>query len=414
MLKFTENIIAQMTRECNLRCKFCYESPKKEWKGKYIDFESFKKIIDTIIYQRCILGTIENKINWHFHGGEFLLIPFEDFKKDIEYLEERKKFFPGLNWCSQSNGLLLNEEIAKYFVEHNLSFGFSFDGYFIEDRMPLDKNIELIEKFRDYHNRFGLHCSFIMVIKKENLKTWYNDALSCKDFCDSVGVNILCDLSDDNIPTFEEQWTFIYEPILNSMLTSNPLMERNTLAMLSFALQSLLFNSENKEKTGCFSRLCAFGSNMISVDPNLEMHGCDKHLDRGPYANLIKNKSIFSLDFCGYQTVNEVLQHLNKIAKLEKQLGCDKCPAKDLCPGECQAYNISRFGEDRLSKEGCILYNKIFDFIEEHWTTILQKVPILLNAEPTEITAYARKKLKNTNLKLCIEKDKFYLKKLEE
>ena len=400
-----------MTRECNLRCKYCYEAPGKDskWKGKYIDFETFKYLLDLVIYNRCILGTIENKINWHFHGGEVLLVPPSELAKCIEYVEERAKFFPGLRWCSQSNGVLCTDEIAKFYVEHNASFGFSFDGFDIEDRMSRQKNYDLITKFRDYHERYGLHCSFIMILKKRNMKTWIEDARKCEDFVDHVGINILCATTDDDIPTAEEQWTYWYEPVLNSLVTDHPLAERNVMMMCTYALQSLLYGIEGLPKTGCFSRLCAYGSNMISIDPLKNMHGCDKHLDYGDYANLIEEIPVNSLDFLGFQTVKTVMDHLTKMAKIEKELGCDRCPAKDLCPGECQAYNISRWGKVKLDKGFCDLYIRIFNFIEANWIEIMKHCKINCLTEPTEITAYARKRLKEAGCRLHFENDYIYV-----
>lgn len=413
MLRFTDNIIGQMTRDCNLRCKYCYEAPGTDpaFKGKYIDFETFKYVLDTVLYNRCVLGAIENQVNWHFHGGEVLLLPQEDLVKSIQYVEERQKFFPGLMWCTQSNGVLLNEELAKFFVQHNASFGFSFDGFDIEDRMSKQKNRELIDKLRGFHNKLGLHTSFIMVLKKKNMKTWFQDAQSCMDFSDHVGINILCAMTDDDIPTMEEQWTYWFEPTLNSLLTDHPVTERDTMFMCSYAIQSLVYGIKRVPKTGCFNKLCAFGSNMISIDPNLNMHGCDKHLEYGPYIDLIEYKPLDSLDFLGYQTARTVMDHLTKMAKIEKEFGCDTCRAKEICPGECQAYNISRYGQVQLNQEFCKLYTRIFDFIEEHWTEILQHTFVTCLEEPTELTAYARARLQKEHLKIHFEQDRIFITK---
>ena len=87
MLRFTDNVIAQMTRECNCHCTYCYEHGLDDsyWKGKRFTVESFKQAFDTYIYYRCILGRIENHCDWHFHGGEVLLLPFSELKQMFEY-----------------------------------------------------------------------------------------------------------------------------------------------------------------------------------------------------------------------------------------------------------------------------------------------------------------------------------------
>ena len=105
MLRFTNNIIGQVTLNCNKRCKYCYEHthngdalPNKT----SMSFESFKNIFDRCVYERCILGSKENSLMWHFHGGEVFLLPWPELKKMIAYIENRKQFFPNVDWMVQT------------------------------------------------------------------------------------------------------------------------------------------------------------------------------------------------------------------------------------------------------------------------------------------------------------------------
>lgn len=404
MLRFTTNIIGQGTLDCNLRCKYCYENHDCE-KGKYLDYNTFTKVFDTYVYNRCVLGRKENPIVWHFHGGEIFMMPWEELLAEIEYVEERAKFFPNISWCIQTNGLLITDEIAEWFSKKEQSIGFSFDGYNTENRMSKEANIKLIEKLRDFHEAYGTRFSCLMVLSKDNMKTWFEDACSIMDFCDNVGINLLCDLNDDNIPTPEEQWDYWIKPVLDSLLTDDPLFERNVETELSKTLEYMLFNIESRGKTGCFDRLCAFGTNMIAITPHLQMHGCDKFLDKGEFIKERKSFSVFSRDFLGINAVNNALKHYKKVFKEEKKLGCDFCPAKWLCPGECQSYNISRFGDVKISDNMCEIYNRVYDFVDENWTKILLKRPIRIDNCTTDVSAYALARCRDEGLELHIDND---------
>lgn len=410
MLRFTSNIIGQNTLNCNLRCTYCYEAHNKKT-ADYIDYKTFCQVLDNLLYYRCVLGARDNPVIWHFHGGEVLMLPWEELKAEILYVEERKKFFPKLDWCIQTNGTLVTDEIAQFFREHHHNIGFSFDGFGSNDRMSAEGNRKLIDHLRELHKKYQTEFSCLSVLTRKNMKTWLPDMMEVLDFCSSVGINVLCDTSNDLIPNAEEQWTYWVEPVLKSLITPNPIPERNVRNILGRAVQKNLYNSDMIEKTGCFDRLCAFGSNMTSINPSLEMCGCDKHLDRGKFAEIdvLKKQSIYQRDFLGYQTAKKVVNHYAKVFELEREVGCNTCTATDLCPGECQAYSYSRYGKPTLNKELCQMYQKAYDFIDEHWPQILEYQAVdLYDVEdyPRYVTPRAHKQLAEAGYILKIENGK--------
>ena len=406
MLRFTENIIGQNTLGCNLRCKYCYESHAKKTLD-YLDYKTFCQVFDNVLYYRCVLGDKNNRLIWHFHGGEVLMLPWEELKAEILYVEERKKYFPNIDWCIQTNGTLVTDEIAKFFVEHNHNIGFSFDGFGDNDRMSAEGNKKLIDNLRLLHQKYGTRFSCLSTFSRKNMRTWLSDMEKISDFCPSIGLNVLCDTSDEFIPNAEEQWTYWVEPVLKSLLTPNPIQERNVINVLERALQKNIYCSDFVEKTGCFDRICAFGSNMTSINPSLEMCGCDKHLDRGDFSEIdvLKKQSIYTRDFLGYQNAKRVINHIKNMYEIEKETGGHTCPASDCCPGDCQAYSYSRYGKVTLRKDLCEMYNKAYDFIEENWPIILEHTSVSLfgvEDSPKYITPYAHKKLKQMGYKLEI------------
>lgn len=402
MLRFTDNLIIQMTRKCNLNCKYCYEEHINPYGNKYISFEDFKKLVDTTLYYRCILGRIENNINFHFHGGEVLLLPWEELKKDIEYLMLRKQIFPGIDWCIQSNGLKITDEIAQYFAVRGKPFGLSFDGFTAKERMDERSNRIFIERLRYYHNTFGTRFSSISVLTKDNIKNWFKDMQEVSDVMDTVGANIICPVvgQEDLVPSLDDQWEYYYKPVLESLKSDNPIREREISSVISSAIGQIVFGLPNIEKTGCFNKLCGSGSNMTSASPNLTLGSCDKFIEKGPYRSLLKDYPLDNPDFLGLQQANRVIHFYSKMFKLFDNNHCESCPATGICGGECQAYNISKTGDISLNSENCKLIKKVYKFIEDYWIDILQHTEVEVSGDIQAITPYALSMLEQRGLSL--------------
>ena len=93
------------TTKCNLKCPLC-ESTIWDRKGKDMKFSDFKKIIDQFPYLTTLL----------LQGiGEPLLC--KDFFEMIDYCK-LKKILVGIT----SNGTLIDEEMAKKLVEHEIDY----------------------------------------------------------------------------------------------------------------------------------------------------------------------------------------------------------------------------------------------------------------------------------------------------
>ena len=130
MFGSTNMLILKTTRDCNLRCKYCYIKHKNSYRGERIDFELYKKVIDKIVCDRIKNNINENeKFVMVFHGGEPLLFFPYQLALMMEYA--RDKFVRNkinYDFGMQTNLTLLNEEFATILNEYNVSLGISFDG----------------------------------------------------------------------------------------------------------------------------------------------------------------------------------------------------------------------------------------------------------------------------------------------
>lgn len=414
MFRFTDNIIGQMTLQCNLNCRYCYEGSEVKKHKRMMTVDQFKETLDYAIYERCILGTLENSLSWHFHGGEPLLFNWNDFKECVRYIHERQSFFSNLTCCIQTNGTLLDDEKAKFFVKENATVGLSFDGFSCTDRMSEEENISLIKNVKRLHDAYGLKIGILSTISKKNVKTWYNDMLKISDFIENFGTNVIVPPigQDDLVPTPDDLWKYIIEPCLNSLLTDKPLKERLIgISFYKFIESNLIrFNHKTSmKKTGCFDRVCGHGINMISVTPETKIHDCDKHLEEGDFIKDRLEIDKECQDFLGLQQIKRYAHFCDSIFKLENKYGCNDCYASDFCLGGCQSYNLTRFEEFRLDTSICSVYKKMYDFFKENYIEILKHYPVWTGDDILEIFPEFQRALEKNNCKMIINDNYLYV-----
>lgn len=170
---FMEQIVINVTEDCNLRCKYCflsetYDHTRNRTNNVMQDdvaiqalnyfFRKMKKISEYNPGKMCAIT---------FYGGEPLL-NFKLIKKCVEYAKKNCPISVIFNLTT--NGILLKDEIADYLVEQGVFISVSFDGT------------------RENHdrNRTGTQCLGSYDIIYKNLKSFM------QKYPDYIRINILC------------------------------------------------------------------------------------------------------------------------------------------------------------------------------------------------------------------------------
>lgn len=109
---------------CNLKCDYCFY--------RYMD-QSVKatSIMSETVLEQLTQELLEiNKTRCEFlwHGGEPLLAGINFFRKAIDFQCKYNHRGAVIANSIQTNGTLINEEIADFFKEHNFRVGISLDG----------------------------------------------------------------------------------------------------------------------------------------------------------------------------------------------------------------------------------------------------------------------------------------------
>lgn len=158
-----ENLVLQVTQNCNLRCEYCVYSEgsgynHRHHNNKRMTWETAKKAIDYFLEH----SKDSDVIYVGFYGGEPLLeIPL--IKQCMDYILENAEFRQ-VNFNITTNATLLNEEIIQFLVDYHVYLLFSFDGpkhvqnagrkFAGTGEGTYDKVMENIEIFQEKHKEY--------------------------------------------------------------------------------------------------------------------------------------------------------------------------------------------------------------------------------------------------------------------
>lgn len=150
---------------CNLDCEYCYFLSKENlYPGS--DFRMSDELLE--IYTRKYIETQRvPEVNFAWQGGEPTLMGLDFFHRAVELQGKYRR--PGMTIRNslQTNGLLLNEEWARFFAQNNFLVGISLDGPpELHDAYRKDKGgkptharvMKAIELLRQYQIDFNILC----------------------------------------------------------------------------------------------------------------------------------------------------------------------------------------------------------------------------------------------------------------
>lgn len=123
-----------LTDYCNLKCRYCFEETSallsKPAQPVSMNTNTACRSIEVFARLTTKYGRKEKRRIIHLYGGEPLLNP-KVARASVEKINELKKtgFMPKeCEIAIVTNGVLLDENIIKFFSEHNVTVGISIDG----------------------------------------------------------------------------------------------------------------------------------------------------------------------------------------------------------------------------------------------------------------------------------------------
>jgi uncharacterized protein len=352
-------IIAKVTHECNLQCKYCYVSDDAET-GRMDD-----ETLQALLHKAAKLNT-EGKTSFIWHGGEPLLMGIDFYKKIVEI----QKTIPNhvFHNSIQSNGTLLNKTYLDFFEEYKFRIGLSIDGI----KITHDKN-RLCKSGKS---------SF------EDALAWIDELKKRK-----IGGGAICVLNKNTAPHIAEIYKFSKEKQINfkfnPQLPAGQALKNDDLGLTPEELAKTyieLFDmwffdnaeyipriepfegiikgigeSKNKKHREiipfgcCFRNNCAYS--FLAVVPNGNIYPCGRFV--GDTNLLYGNVNVGELQ--------ETLQNPIRQKFIERNKGlteCTKCEYNKICNSGCPDHSYLFYGDIMHKDPYCYTYKKLFKHIE--------------------------------------------------
>ncbi len=328
-------LVLWLTNDCNLRCKYCYANGGE--KKEYMTFEMARKA----------LSMPKSNFKLQLAGGEPLL-NFQLIKDIYNYLKINNK---SVRLQMQTNGTLINREIAREIKKMNIAIGISMDG-------PIEINEKLRGKSADVINGIrmlgqeGVMVNLNAVITNENIS--YLDKLVDLAFylgnVGGIGLDLLrvtgraC---NNNVSTVEPDNIQIY---LKKAYERT--IELEKLTGKKIIIREIEDSKRRLKACQSNNAYChaAYGGAMV-VLPNGSIYPCGSlaYLPQYYMGNIYDEKS----------------QRIVKV-KTERPKRCILCKYEKFCAGACPSRSIINLNSKDIGIEECTLRKVSFKIAENH------------------------------------------------
>ena len=158
-------LIKPASSNCNLRCRHCFYHSLAE--NRQIGSFGIMSLETLELLVKKALEYAEYSCTFAFQGGEPSLAGLDFFKKLIEYQKTYNIKKISINNALQTNGMIINEEWAKFLADNKFLVGISLDGTGdIHDINRLDtrnkgsfiKVMNTIDVFNRYKVEYNILC----------------------------------------------------------------------------------------------------------------------------------------------------------------------------------------------------------------------------------------------------------------
>jgi len=351
-----KTIIAKVTNNCNLQCKYCSVGDVND-----VDFMSDETLLNLHTKASKWSEIDETAIIWH--GGEPLLAGIDFFKKilEIQKLIPNHKFINSI----QTNGTLLDGTLRKFLKTNHFKLGLSLDG--IEITHDLN---------RPYKNGNSSFQDTLLWIKRKKRrhaccvlnKNTYSHIEQIYEFSKKNTINFKFlpqyragRASDDtNLELSNDELASAFIRLFDLWFEDKP-NERANIHLFDY-LTSRLNKTKNESEViphyDCsFQNDCQY--RFLGVAPNGDLYPCGKFVGEKEYL---------------YGNINEegeISEKLNNPMRenfLERHKGlkeCELCKYKDFCNSGCSHTAFVTCGSIMRKHPACGAYKKLFEHIEK-------------------------------------------------
>jgi uncharacterized protein len=158
---------------CNIQCEYCYYSKHQPQDQKISSFRMPPDLLERYIVQHMEASTAP-VITFSWHGGEPTILGLDYFRRIIEiqkkHLPRDRNVFNGM----QTNGMLIDDEWARFLASENFGVGLSLDGPpelhdpYRQTRGKEGTHKQVVQAFHRLR-RYGLTCDILCAVHDRNV-----------------------------------------------------------------------------------------------------------------------------------------------------------------------------------------------------------------------------------------------------
>ena len=433
MFETVNEIVLKVTRDCNLRCQYCYIKDKDHYKDEKMSLATFQKLIDRIVAdkQKDKRDFPQQNFQITFHGGEPTLLGVETLTRFADYALSK---IPNLELSMQTNLTNIDDQWLAFMKKYNISPGVSIDGFKKQDnKLRLGKEASFHDKL-ELLKKAGLGYGALMIISDNNVRGFYKNALKIlkhsgnQEIKANYAENTYSSEAYSPEPKVDDLYKFVFIPTMRHFFRRNRFIESNIHVFVDKYFMNIFFKKDNEARypaqTNCLEKFCAGGSSVVEVDADGLACFCGRWSDVND-VNLL-GSFVEKNDFFGLQSFRKIFDiQLKKIADIQNK-HCDFCYAQDICTYGCVAFSHDKYdGKIKIREDfNCEYVKKIKRFMMKNryqiiyhyvrsnkWEIINKRGFYYLNIPPSIGDIYKSRELNDSNLQWeYLTPEKIYLK----
>ena len=295
-----------LTRQCNLRCTYCFENNWNHEDIQNMSFETAKRAIN------CFFTKPLNETSIVFTGGEPCL-DFKLIKEVVDYIETLNL---KTNFSIKTNGTLLDDSSIDFLIKHNFKIQISLDG--------CKEAHNLHRKYPNGKDTFSIIDGIIKKLISRN----YGSQLY-----------LAGTLTHQTLPYIEESYATFksYDGIQN--YTLKPVMvDNHDIHQLSSIdrktyTQSFMNNTNYMDilnRKNQLKHICGIGLWNIAIDIDGNIYPCYR---------LCGNKKYLMGDVYNYNGIS-IPPDIAEIYTIQERIDCKDCYFLQICKTGCYVEKI--------------------------------------------------------------------------
>lgn len=340
------SVVVKTTNACNLHCKYCYDANKL--KKALISVETIGRLID-VVSKDC------SSVNFIWHGGEPMLMGMDFYSKVLELQRE----YPEITFDNhiQTNGTLIDDDWAKFFIKNNFHVGISYDGG--KEETGRERQEDSM-RGRNIMAKHGVQCGVLTVVNNSNVDDLQELYEKYKDSRVSVQFNCIFPsgeaLENKDLVISAERYTFELSKLFDIWLFDKSCR----ISVEPFIGYIRAFCGEN---TKCVNQGCLYRWLCLNWDGNV--YPCGKITDEK-----YKMGNIHDVDNIDDLYHSDVYTQL-ALQTIYRRDDCGKdCKWFKYCSGGCNA-DALMYGElAKNNHAGCVVYQEMMEHIQSKLSSL--------------------------------------------